>query len=93
VHVFGTNRCLALCATFGSRTVLPKYLYKRSLLAGLPHLALSSLSKRQFILDFRIPMDLNKHPIEVRPQVLRACTVVFNIEALKIFEGVICKKS
>ena len=27
-----------------------------------------------------------------RYDVVRACTVVFNVEALKVFKGVICKK-
>jgi hypothetical protein len=28
----------------------------------------------------------------VRARAIRACTVVFNMEALKVFKGVICKK-
>jgi hypothetical protein len=31
-------------------------------------------------------------PVAIAPARARACTVVFNVEALKVFKGVICKK-
>jgi hypothetical protein len=56
-------------------------------------ISLTSVSSYIYIQHTRIDLSLQNYCISSKQLDLRACTVVFNVEALKVFKGVICKKN